>query len=120
MAHRHEMPSVRLWMALGATIDFEAGNIKRAPIWMRRLALEWLYRIIQEPKRMARRYLVDDPVFSGTSCGSSGGNTATLLPAGYDLTSAGGFGGVDGGGDAAEYGVDIALTVDAAVFPSFM
>ena len=63
MAHRHEMPSVRLWMALGATIDFEAGNIKRAPIWMRRLALEWLYRIIQEPKRMARRYLVDDPVF---------------------------------------------------------
>ena len=50
-------------MALGATIDFEAGNIKRAPIWMRRLALEWLYRIIQEPKRMARRYLVDDPVF---------------------------------------------------------
>lgn len=63
MEHKHRMPGVRLWMALGATIDFEAGNVSRAPVWMRKLAIEWLYRIIQEPKRMFRRYIVDDLVF---------------------------------------------------------
>ena len=45
---------------LGASIDFEAGNIKRAPRWMSEHGLEWLYRITQDPKRLAKRYLVDD------------------------------------------------------------
>lgn len=45
---------------LGATLDFEAGNIRRAPRWMARYGLEWLFRITQDPRRMARRYLVDD------------------------------------------------------------
>ena len=40
--------------------DFEAGNIKRAPRWMANHGLEWLFRITQDPKRMAKRYLVDD------------------------------------------------------------
>ncbi len=44
----------------GATIDFLAGNIKRAPKWMREIGLEWFYRFLQEPKRMFRRYFVDD------------------------------------------------------------
>lgn len=66
MAHRHEMPSVRLWMALGATIDFEAGNIKRAPIWMRRLALEWLYRIIQSRSAWRAGIWSTIRYFSGT------------------------------------------------------
>ena len=42
------------------SIDFEAGNIKRAPKWMADHGLEWLFRITQDPKRMAKRYLVDD------------------------------------------------------------
>lgn len=62
-AHRAHMPVVRLWMALGATIDFEAGNVKRAPMIWQRLYMEWFYRFLQEPKRMYRRYFVDDPVF---------------------------------------------------------
>lgn len=45
---------------LGASLDFEAGNIKRAPKWMSEHGLEWLYRIFQDPKRLAKRYLVDD------------------------------------------------------------
>ena len=42
------------------SFDFEAGNIKRAPRWMSNHGLEWLFRITQDPKRMAKRYLVDD------------------------------------------------------------
>lgn len=63
MAHKNMMPNVKLWMALGATIDFEAGYLKRAPLIYQKLALEWLYRIKCEPKRMLKRYLCDDLVF---------------------------------------------------------
>ena len=62
-AHKAKMPDVDIWMALGATIDFEAGNVKRAPKVWQKLALEWLYRFLQEPKRMFCRYFVDDPKF---------------------------------------------------------
>ena len=51
---------VPISFGLGASIDFEAGNIKRAPRWMSEHGLEWLYRITQDPKRLAKRYLVDD------------------------------------------------------------
>lgn len=61
--HKAQMPSVDVWMALGATIDFEAGNIKRAPMIWRKLYMEWFYRFLQEPKRMYKRYFVDDPIF---------------------------------------------------------
>lgn len=57
------MPGVDIWMALGATIDFEAGNVKWAPKWMQKLAMEWFYRFLMEPKRMFRRYFVDDVKF---------------------------------------------------------
>lgn len=63
MTHRDRMPGVKVWMALGATIDFEAGNIKRAPKIYQKLALEWLYRMWCEPKRMFKRYICDDLVF---------------------------------------------------------
>lgn len=62
-AYKDKMPGVRLWMALGATIDFEAGNVKRAPQIFQTLYMEWLYRFLQEPRRMFRRYFVDDPKF---------------------------------------------------------
>ena len=42
--HKEKMPNVDIWMALGATIDFEAGNIKRAPKWVQKIAMEWFYR----------------------------------------------------------------------------
>lgn len=61
--HRAEMPGVKLWMALGATIDFEAGNISRAPRWVQKLCMEWFYRFVKEPRRMFRRYFVDDVKF---------------------------------------------------------
>ena len=62
-AHKAKMPRVDIWMALGATIDFEAGNIKRAPMIWRKMYMEWFYRFLQEPRRMYKRYFVDDPKF---------------------------------------------------------
>lgn len=47
-------------LAIGASIDFEAGVVLRAPEWMQKNGLEWLYRLYKEPKRMAKRYLIDD------------------------------------------------------------
>lgn len=44
----------------GATVDFLAGNVKRAPKWMSEHGFEWLYRFFQEPKRLFTRYFVDD------------------------------------------------------------
>ncbi|WP_292002852.1 WecB/TagA/CpsF family glycosyltransferase [Chlorobium sp.] len=61
--YRQNMPNVRLFMALGATIDFEAGNVRRAPMFVRKIGMEWLFRLLMEPKRMYRRYLVNDPAF---------------------------------------------------------
>lgn len=52
--------NVPISLAIGASIDFEAGNVKRAPKWMQKVGLEWLYRLYKEPKRMFKRYLIDD------------------------------------------------------------
>ena len=48
-----------LSISIGATIDFEAKKIKRAPKWMSNVGLEWLYRITQDPKRLVKRYFND-------------------------------------------------------------
>lgn len=61
--YRSRMSGVKLFMALGATIDFEAGNIKRAPRIFQILAMEWFYRFLKEPKRLFRRYFIDDIQF---------------------------------------------------------
>lgn len=47
-----------LMIGVGAAFDYYAGNIKRAPGWMQKMNLEWLYRLIQDPKRLFKRYLV--------------------------------------------------------------
>ncbi len=52
-----------LMISVGAAFDYYAGNIKRAPEWMQRMDLEWLYRVIQEPGRLAKRYLTTIPRF---------------------------------------------------------
>ena len=61
--YRGQMPEVKLFMALGATIDFEAKTLKRAPVLWQKIGLEWLYRCLKEPKRLFKRYFVDDMMF---------------------------------------------------------
>lgn len=51
---------VPISLGLGASLDFEAGNIKRAPRWMANHGLEWLFRMTQDPQRLIKRYLIDD------------------------------------------------------------
>lgn len=63
MKYRKEMSGVAIFMALGATIDFEAGTLKRAPAFWQRMGMEWLYRCLKEPKRLFKRYFVDDMLF---------------------------------------------------------
>lgn len=53
--HRHRVKAVML--GVGAAFDFTAGTVKRAPMWMQRLCLEWVFRILRDPKRMLPRYL---------------------------------------------------------------
>ena len=60
MYHHCKELGVPISLGLGASFDFEAGNIKRAPRWMANHGLEWLFRITQDPRRMAKRYLVND------------------------------------------------------------
>lgn len=50
-------------MGVGGTLDVATGNIKRAPMWMRKSGLEWFYRFLQEPRRMFKRYFIDDMAF---------------------------------------------------------
>jgi len=50
-------------LCIGATIDFLAGEKRRAPLWMRRVGLEWLHRAASEPRRLARRYVRDAWIF---------------------------------------------------------
>ena len=54
--YRHLMPNVRVHMGVGATIDYEAEAVKRAPRWMTQNGLEWVYRMVTEPRRYWRRY----------------------------------------------------------------
>ncbi len=58
-----DFKTARMFMALGATIDFEAGNVKRAPTFVQKLALEWLFRFCMDPRRLYKRYFIDDPKF---------------------------------------------------------
>jgi exopolysaccharide biosynthesis WecB/TagA/CpsF family protein len=49
-----KMPSVKIAMGVGGSFEYIAGKIKRAPCWMRKIGLEWLYRLIQQPSRIGR------------------------------------------------------------------
>lgn len=60
--HRQAI-AARVALCIGATIDFLAGQRKRAPRWMRRCGLEWLYRALGEPRRLGRRYARDAWIF---------------------------------------------------------
>jgi N-acetylglucosaminyldiphosphoundecaprenol N-acetyl-beta-D-mannosaminyltransferase len=60
-AHRGKIPAVML--GVGASFDFYAGNVKESPQWLQNIGLEWLYRLVQEPRRLWYRYLILNPRF---------------------------------------------------------
>lgn len=60
--HLHQL-GVKVAMGVGGLFDFVCGRINRAPVWMRDLGLEWVYRLMQEPTRMWRRYLLGNFTF---------------------------------------------------------
>ncbi len=55
--------NVGVAIGVGGLFDFVSGRIPRAPRWIREIGLEWVYRLIQEPKRMWRRYIIGNPLF---------------------------------------------------------
>lgn len=59
----HENKNRGLMIGVGAAFDYESGNIKRAPKWMQKLNLEWLYRLKQDPKRLLPRYIKTNSKF---------------------------------------------------------
>lgn len=61
--YRHYLPNIDIFLAVGASIDFEAGNKPRAPQFVSELGLEWMYRLASEPRRLWKRYLLDDLPF---------------------------------------------------------
>jgi len=54
---------VKLMVGVGAAFDLLSGNLRDAPKWMKVSGLQWFYRLIQEPRRLWRRYMVNNPVF---------------------------------------------------------
>lgn len=58
--HAADLPGV-VMIGIGAGLDVIAGRFREAPAWMTKIGVEWAFRLVQEPRRLARRYLVDDP-----------------------------------------------------------
>jgi exopolysaccharide biosynthesis WecB/TagA/CpsF family protein len=61
--YRDRMPGVKLFLPLGGTIDYEAETLKRPPAWVTNAGLEWLYRVLREPRQRWQRYFVHQPPF---------------------------------------------------------
>lgn len=60
---RKELPST-WWMGVGISLSFITGDVKRAPRWVQKVGCEWIHRLIQEPRRLARRYVIDGIPFA--------------------------------------------------------
>ena len=59
-----DMTTGSIWKrTIGAVFDFFAGTVQRAPQWWQRNGLEWAYRLLKEPKRMWRRYIIGNVLF---------------------------------------------------------
>ena len=63
MAEQLPRLDTTLMFGVGAAFDFHSGRVRQAPRWIQRSGLEWLYRLCCEPRRLARRYLVNNPLF---------------------------------------------------------
>lgn len=61
--YKNCLKNVKIFLAIGATIDFEAGHKKRSPKWMSEIGIEWLHRLLSEPQRLWKRYLVNSLPF---------------------------------------------------------
>lgn len=91
VAMHYRSLGVPVTAGVGATIDFLAGQVKRAPGWMQRSGTEWVFRLAQEPRRLLRRYATDLWVFGSSifpqwwqlqaRAGLNGRSIAALLPA---------------------------------------
>ncbi len=60
IANNKDKYQIPISITMGGCVDFIAGGVSRAPQWMQNAGLEWFYRFLQEPKRMFRRYFIDD------------------------------------------------------------
>jgi len=69
-----------LMIGVGAAFDFHSGRVKQAPRWMQRSGLEWFYRLCSEPRRLAKRYLRNNPLFLLKSLGQVAGWKKYPLP----------------------------------------
>jgi N-acetylglucosaminyldiphosphoundecaprenol N-acetyl-beta-D-mannosaminyltransferase len=63
MAEHVDRLAAPVLIGVGAAFDFHSGRKKQAPRWMQRSGLEWLFRLVTEPRRLGRRYLVNNPLF---------------------------------------------------------
>lgn len=63
MAHYLPRLDCTLMIGVGAAFDFHSGRVRQCPRWLQRTGLEWFYRLCQEPRRLARRYLTNNPRF---------------------------------------------------------
>ncbi|MBS0017546.1 MAG: WecB/TagA/CpsF family glycosyltransferase [Arthrospira sp. SH-MAG29] len=63
MKHKDKLTHAKIFLAIGATIDFEAGEKPRSPEWISEAGLEWLHRLVSEPQRLWKRYLIEDMPF---------------------------------------------------------
>ena len=63
------LPEAKVFLGVGAAFDFLTGRVKQAPRWMMRSGLEWFFRLTQEPRRLGRRYLVNNPRFVWRAAG---------------------------------------------------
>jgi exopolysaccharide biosynthesis WecB/TagA/CpsF family protein len=63
MKYKNRFSHIKIFMGLGATIDFEAGILKRCPRFLRKVGLEWMFRLWLEPKRLWYRYMINDMPF---------------------------------------------------------
>jgi N-acetylglucosaminyldiphosphoundecaprenol N-acetyl-beta-D-mannosaminyltransferase len=63
MARMRPLLKAPVLIAVGAAFDFHTGTVRQAPVWMQRSGLEWLFRLAMQPRRLWRRYLIDNPWF---------------------------------------------------------
>lgn len=70
---REELPDLSgtWWLGVGISFSFVTGDVKRAPRWMQKTGLEWVHRLVQEPRRLFRRYIIEDLPFAFRLFGSA-------------------------------------------------
>jgi exopolysaccharide biosynthesis WecB/TagA/CpsF family protein len=61
--NKDKLKNVKLFVAGGAILDFLSGRVKRAPLFVRQMSLEWLFRLVLEPVRLWKRYIIGNILF---------------------------------------------------------